>query len=157
MSFTFNNEVTAKIRKEVDEVKKNLVIEGGVIKEKEKGASYINTLPEGIDEKTVEKVRHADAQFLKATEVAMAEMAMSEFKKEKELDKVTGSVDALNGAKVQSSIFREKTYTNNFAKEGEDKTITKHLVVSTKAEFVSTRGIGSIRDAMSKEAKSHIK
>lgn len=153
MGINFGNEKVAKHKDLADKIKTTLEVENATISEKETRGAYLGNLPEGIDEKTVDKMADYNNKFVVASHVAMGELAADAFKADKSLEKVNAAVGYFGKRdKITATITREKTFTNNFAKTEEEKTLKKHLVMQSSINS-SGHGLKSVREAMSEEFK----
>lgn len=149
----FNNEATAKFRGIADAIHENSEVTGNVMSEKESGAAFKQVLAEsdlGLTMAQIEGFKKLEADYLKGQELAAMEAGATCFENDIKEEKFNAKT-SVPGGKIQTTVYRSKTYSNNFAKEGESKEITKNLVVASKVDTVSTRGISSIREAVAKE------
>jgi hypothetical protein len=156
MTTEFKTKNIDKYREMVDSIKDHLEVHNGTIKEKEFHSAYDDTLPEGIDKETIEKVSKHNNAFNLATHIALGEVATDIFLEDKSVESVTAEVGYFgSNDKIQSTIHREKEYINHMAKDGEPNKINKNLVFNTTVVSVSNKGYGlkSIKKAMSEEFK----
>lgn len=156
MAITFNNEKLDKHRELADAIKSGLETNGSNIVEKEGHGAYYANLPEGVDKKQVEAVAKYNNNFVLASHIAIGETAADMFKKDKSLERVDAEVGFFGKRdKIQTTVHREKTYTNSMAKTPEEATITKHLVMTPKIE-TGGYGLKGIRAALSEEFKNSL-
>ena len=154
MTVNFKNEAVGKHREMADVIKGNLVVEGTVIKEKEEHMAYNATLPEGLTPDTVKAVAKHNANFIKASYVAVGETAAGVFVKDKATDKVTAQLGYnAPSDSLQFTAERSRVYPNPQAGEGEPTKVTKNLVL-TMTDDIRGQSVKSLRDAMSEEFKN---
>lgn len=157
----FNNEATEKHRRIADIFHENTEVKGATASEKENLAVYKQALEEsdlGMSMAQVEKLKRFESDLLKGHEIFSMEAAATAFGKDIKEEKFNTKVGLPVGGKMQSTVYRQKQYSNNFAKEGESKVITKNLVITTKVDNTPTRGISSLREALQKEyEEKHLK
>jgi len=153
MSFTFKSDNLEKHRELSDKIKENLVVEDTTIKEKEEHSAYYKNLPDGITKKEVEAISKYNSKFITSAHLAVGELATDIFKGNKKAEEVNANIGYFGPQdNIEISIFREKTYQNHLAKDGNTE-ITKNLVMQTTVNSISNKGLGlkAAREAMSQE------
>lgn len=151
MSTILKTEVEVN-RTMINKIKENMEKKGDNYSEKEKSGAYYETLPEGITKEQRIEISKHDDMFIESVHVAAAELATDAFKEDPEAMKSVAKFGLCRGY-VETVVHKEKTYPNNFAKEGEDKTITKHLQITAKYQTGSGRGLNALRDQLSQAYK----
>ena len=91
-SVQFKNDPVGKFRDLADAIKNNTVRDGAVITEKETNASYNSHLPEGVTPDTVKAISKYNSQYLKASTLAVGELAAEAFLEDKNLQSVTATI-----------------------------------------------------------------
>ena len=160
MAVKFNNETVNKYRDLADNIKSNLEVEGTVIREKEPHETYYSNLPDGITRKQVEELTKYNSKFLTSAHVAVGELAAEVFLKDPKVETVESEIGYFGKQdKINITVNKEKKYNNFLAKEGEDKEVIKHLVMTTSVTSTSMKGYGlkSVREAMSEEFEQMFK
>lgn len=153
MAVTFKSENLEKHRELAYKIKENLVVEDTTIKEKEDHSAYYNNLPEGITKKEVEAISKYNSKFITSAHVAVGELAAEVFKDNKKAEEVNATIGYFGPQdNIEISVFREKTYQNHLAKDGNTE-VTKHLVMQTTVNSMSNKGLGlkAAREAMGQE------
>lgn len=129
----------------------NLKNEDNKINEKESHGAYNANLPEGVTPQTVEAISKYNGQFVSAAHIAIGKMAADVFAKNKKIDEIEASVGFFGkDDSIDVNVLREQKFTNNFAKEGEDKEVVKPLFMQTTVTVKCAKGIGlkSIKDEL---------
>lgn len=148
MSTILVTEAGEKNRELINRIKAGMEAKGDNFSEKEKSGVYYTSLPESITkEQCIELSKHND-NYIEAVHVAAAELAVDAFKADPNAVKSVATFGLCRG-KIETVVHKEKTYPNNFAKEGEDKTITKPLQMSVKYQTGSGRGLNALREQLS--------
>lgn len=148
----FKDELFDNFRTGADRVYDALEGEGNSWKE---DTAYYAGLPEGITKKVADEVAAYNSQFTKEAGLGAAMKAYDVFKADDSIDSVVVK-SALGKGSITNTIYREKQYTNNFAKEGEDKTIVKNMVMTTKVDAFPLRGYAKMRDSISQIGKKNL-
>lgn len=161
MSITFKNESLSKHRQLADAIKDNLTTNGAKIEEKESHSAYNANLPEGHTPETVKELSRYNDRFLKASTLAVGEVAAESFKKDKHLTEMTAKVGFQTPAdSFTFTIDREREFPVPRGKdEPEDaprRKITKHLHIERTVELSGT-SIKSVTSVMSDEFKDLFK
>ena len=155
MSVTFKSENLQKYSDLAQKIKNKLKVEGNnVIKETEFRSAYLENLPEGHNEKTVEELAKYNSRFVTATHIAVGEMAADIFKNNKNIDTVEAEVGYFGkNDSININVARTKTFQNHLAKDPSEKEVVKHLVMQTTVTTSSVKGssLKAIRDSMSEE------
>lgn len=159
MAIKFGAENLNKHRELAESVKNGLDRNGAVISEKESHGTYYENLPEGLTKKQVEDLSKYNVHYIAAAHLAVGEMAADAFVEDKNLDRVTASMGYFGkNDSIDMTVDRSKTYQNRLT-DGDDKEVTKHLVVKTQITTASGKGYGvkAIRDSMSQEFEGMFK
>lgn len=161
MSITFKNETFTKHRALADSIKETLEVKAATISEKESHSAYNANLPEGHTPETVKELSRYNDRFLKATTLAVGEVAAEHFKKDKHLTEMTAKVGFQSaGDAFTFTIDREREFPVPRSKdESEDaprRKVTKHLHIERTVELSGT-SIKSVTSAMSEEFKDLFK
>jgi len=156
-SVQFKNDPVGKFRDLADAIKNNTVRDGAVITEKEVNASYNSHLPEGVTPDTVKAISKYNSQYLKASTLAVGELAAEAFLEDKSLQSVTATIGfQAPGDAYKFSVDRSREFPVPRAK-GEDpstpqKKVTKHLHIERTVE-ITGQSIKSVSSVMSEEFK----
>lgn len=116
---------------------------------------YVNNLPSTLTEDVVTKVSDYNAQFIAASGHAVGVLATAAMVKHKSMDSVEVKIPTIGKDYVEHTFTRTSKHTNAFAKEGEDKTITKHGTLSTTYSVRAGKNKGAlnaVRDTLSEAA-----
>lgn len=147
----FTHDIATKNRSLVDSIKGNLQHEGAVIKEKTVHQAYDQNLPEGLTPEIIKELSHYNGTFANATRVAIGEMAAEIFNADKEVNRVEGSVGYFaHGDSMNVTVDRTRKYVNPKTTGEDDKTVTKHLVITDSFELKGA-SYKSLKDSMSTE------
>lgn len=160
MAVNFKSENIQKYKDLSDSIKSNLEAKNSIITEKEPHLAYYNNLPEGITKKEAEELSKYNSKFVTAAHVAVGELAADMFKGDKSLEAVEAKIGYFGKSdNINITVFKEKTYQNHLAKDGEPKEVTKHLVMSTSIDTISAKGYGlkAVRDSMTEEFSNMFK
>ena len=157
MSTVFKTDGLAKHRDLADLIKPTLVRDGTSIVEKESHAAYNANLPEGITPETIKSINKYNGVFLKASTLAVGEIAADIFNKDKKINELTAKVGfQAAGDSYRFSIDREREFPiPRRSDEPEDaprRKTTKHLHIERTVELSGT-SIKSISSVMSEEFK----
>lgn len=136
----------------VEHVRENVEWKEDVIGEKEKGAVLFGSLPEGLDRETVEKYENHRNDVINALHVVMPEMAADKFHKDKDLQRVKGSVSiGTRNDTVTLTMDKER----NFPIPGTDRKAQKFMHVTT-SEKIGGRGLKAIQEEVSAQFKESL-
>lgn len=155
MSVTFQNEALAKHRELADAIKKTLKVEGPQIVETESHQAYNSNLPEGITPETVKEISKYNQQYLKASTLAVGEVAADAFQKDRELKELSATVgfNAPND-NYHFSIERQREFPiprrSDEPADAPRRTKVKHLHIERTVDLGST-SIKSVTSVMSEE------
>lgn len=153
MSVKFEAEALKKHKDHVDNIKKGLVVEGTTIKEAESHSSYFAGLPEGFDREKVEALAKYNNQYVQSAHIAVGELAAETIMANNEITRMDAKIGYFGPRdNIEITVYKDKTYRNNFAEKEEDKELKKTLVMNTSIN-TSGYGLKSIKDLMSEEAK----
>lgn len=145
----FNHDFATKNHSLVVSIKGNLEYEGAVIKEKSPHHAYDQNLPEGLTPELIKELSRYNGTFANATRLAIGEMAAEIFNADKEVNRVEGSVGYFaHGDSMNVTVDRTRTYANPKATGEDDKTVTKHLVITDSFELKGA-SCKSLKDSMS--------
>lgn len=112
--------------------KKQMTIgEGGVVEVPKD--FYESLLPEGVTVATVKAVQAADRNILAGTALALGEIGLAGFKKDKKLESVTLSAKAVNN---KFNLKCDRTRTSRNPADGSE--IVKHAVISASVQVAGT-------------------
>lgn len=154
MAVNFKSENIQKYKDLSDKIKDNLTVESNIIKEKEPHSVYYANLPEGITKKEIEEISKYNSKFVTAAHVAIGEVAAEIFNDDKNIDTVEAEINYFGkNDSINVTVFKEKVYQNHLAKDDEPKEVTKHLVMTTSINTVSSKGYGlkAVRESMTEE------
>ena len=154
---TFKNESLAKYRDLVNAIKPNLVREGANITEKESHAPYNANLPEGLTADLVKSLTKYNGSYLKASSIAVGEVAAEAFNEDKKLTELTATVGfQAPGDAYKFSIERSRDFPvprqKGESADTPQKKVTKHLHIERTVE-ISGQSIKSVSSVMSEEFK----
>lgn len=153
----FENEPINKFRALADAIRENTQREGAVVTEKEGYAAYNANLPEGITPDTIKAVSKYNTTFLKASTIAVGEIAAEALLEDKSLTSVTATIGfQAPGDALKFSVDRSREFPVP-RKAGEpadapQKRVTKHLHIERTVE-ISGQSIKSVSSVMSEEFK----
>lgn len=154
MTVKFKSDNIEKYRVLADGIKDSLVVSEATITEKEPHSAYYNNLPEGIGKKEIEELSKYNSKFMTAAHIAVGELAADVFKSKKSVTSVAAEIGYFaNSDSININVSRSKTYQNHLAKPGEDKEVTKQLVMQTtvNSQFNNGYGLKAVRASMSEE------
>lgn len=145
-----SSEIHEDIRNIADVIKKNSKYVGdGKIEVDEK--TYEQTLPEGVDMKTVKKLQSHNSNVVAGAQLANGEMALKVMEKESDIDVVSSTLK-VGSDKISVQFDRVQEKPNG--EEGSIKTFGVANASYTASAAGNKAGLKSVREHLATKAKS---
>jgi hypothetical protein len=105
-----DTKISAEVKAIADAIKKEIKIEGGTVIVP--SDVYVKTLPEGLSEDQVKAVQKHNSNFFPAATLAVGDLAIPLFKKDKTLEQVSGEFKMVGRDHFDVTINRSRESRN---------------------------------------------